>query len=336
MQKIKNEAAEVSTLLFSTDEITEFHETSGIPSLNLDALLVLTRYRGHPQLNRADQQNLFRYELASAIQSGGICVTHSKGNKIIAACAIKPLSWDTQHFGILMAKLTVAAAPDCLPATLRAMVNDALHAVKKRSTKLHISSEVDIDDYLCLNTLLNFGAEILDIKREYRWTSAKGITPPKFLSRIRKYQTDDKKQVIQLLKKSHFESRFSRDYFLDQNKTVELYQIWLEKLLDGDERDKIALVLERDGRIQACGTIEKHDLSYAGVDLQLMNNGIYVSSPDATGAYYPMIYSLTKCASIYCKSSQTCISLNNHSAQRVLEKMNLGTASTRYALRLLI
>lgn len=233
-----------------------------------------------------------------------------------------------------MAKLTLAAAPTHPQATLQSLLKEAFSTIKQEPKSLHISCEVDIDDYHCLNALIGFGAEILDIKREYRWTSLKGIQAPKFLSRVRDYQPEDKESVIQLLEQSHFESRFSRDQLLDQRKTKKLYEIWLEKLLDGKEKDRIALVMERNSQVQACGTIEKQDLSYAGVNVQLMSGGLYVSCAEAIGSYYPIIYSLTNRASTFCDSSQTCVSLNNHAAVKVLEKMNLGTASTRYALRI--
>src|SRR5690606_4390796 len=120
--------------------------------------------------------------------------------------------------------------------------------------------------------------KILDIKREYRWTSLKGMTPPKFISCVREYRANNKKQVMQLLDESHFESRFSRDPLLSKDKVAQLYHIWLENLLDSNENNRIALVIERNSQIQACGTVEKQDLSYAGIKFQLMSNGLYVSS----------------------------------------------------------
>ena len=313
-----------------------FHEAEKISHLSLDQLIIYTRYRNHPQLSKADHQNFFRYELVSAVEAGGVCTTASCDNSAIAACAIKPLQWDSQHFGLPMARLNLAAAPRCPPAILKKLLEESISAARKKSIKLHISSEIDIDDYSCLNALLGLGAEILDIKREYRWSTLKGIKAPKFLSRVRDYHQEDKLQVLRLLEHVHFESRFSRDRRLDQKKSIELYRIWLENLLDRGENDRIALVMEKNNRIQACGAIEQQNLSHAGMDIQLMNNGIYISSTEATGRYYPIIYSLAERALSRFYTVQTCVSLNNHPAIRVLEKMNAGTESTRYALSLFL
>lgn len=312
----------------------EQQDLEAIHALSFDELTINTKYRDHPELCQTDHERLFRYELSTAIESGGICSTASSRNKVVCACAIKPLSWDTNHFGLPMAKLTLAAAPECNPDSVHELLETTITLMNKEKPRLHISCEVDIDDYNCLNPLLNLGAIILDIKREYRWTSFKGIRPPKFLSQIRDYRAEDKNRVMRIFEQSDFKSRFTRDKLLSHTKTAELYKIWLEKLLDGKEDDRIALVAERNGEVQACGTIEKHDLSHAGVNINMMSGGIYVSTPQARGSYYPIIYSLTEKASLTCKTSQTCVSLNNHSAIRVLERMNFGTKSTRYALRL--
>lgn len=313
---------------------TEFHKIDRIADLDLDALIIHNRYRGHPQLSNIDHQRLFRHELVSAVEVGGVCSTISNKHGVAAACAIKPLSWDSQHFGLSMAKLRLAAAPGCPTNALSNLLSDTFGVAKQKATGLHISCEIDIDDYLCLNTLLGLGAEILDIKREYRWTSLKGIKAPKFLSQVREYHSQDKPQSMQLIALNNFESRFSRDILLAEAKTSKLYQIWLEKLLDGNESNRIALVMEKNGRVQACGAIEQQNLSYAGVDVQTVSNGIYISSPEATGSYYPIIYSLAERALARFDTVQTCVSLNNRSASRVLERMNAGAESTRYALRL--
>ncbi|MCK0536379.1 hypothetical protein [Alcanivorax quisquiliarum] len=313
---------------------TELHALDEISGLDLSALTIFTRYRGHPQLSHSDHQSLFRHELVSAVEIGGVCTTLSNEHGVIAACAIKPLGWDSQHFGLPMARLSLAASPACPPTALGGFLRDTFHVAKQKIPSLHVSCEVDIDDYPCLNALIDLGAEILDVKREYRWTSLKGIKPPKFLTRVRDYRPEDKPAVMQLLDKVHFESRFSRDPQLDQQKAADLYRLWLGKLLDAPESDRIALVMERDGRVQACGAIEKQDLGCAGVAIQLMNNGIYLSSPAATGSYYPIIYTLAERSLIHFSSVQTCVSLNNHAASRVLEKMGVGAESSRYALRL--
>lgn len=301
--------------------------------LDFGQLVIHNRFRGHPELEPDDHILLFQHEIANALTSGGKCYAMLHGKTLQAICAVSPLSWDSQHFGKEMAKMTISCSHDLPTQSLRLLAEKTIDASVANSPA-HISCEVDIDNYLCLNTLLSMGAEILDLKREYRAKSVKHLSTPKFMSKVRPYTLTDRNGVLEILNTSRFATRFSRDSTLSADRSKKLYLDWMEKILDRPDQERIALVVEKAGKIQACGTIEEQDLSPAGVDVQLMSGGIYVSRPDATGYYYPVLYGLINAALAHYQTAQTCISLNNHPAVRVMEKMNFGTESTRYALRL--
>ena len=312
-------------------------ETPGaISDLDLSQLAIYSKYRGHPLINEKDHQALLRQDLTTSLNAGGLCTGIVKNTAVQAVCALRPLEWDSKHFGTPMASLTVAASRGCNENDLAGLLTYALSLHEPHSSGLHVSCEIDIDDYTCLNTLLGLGANILDLKREYRCTSLSRVRKPKFLSRVRAYHASDKTAVMALLDQSAFETRFSRDQALSAEKTASMYRLWLERLLDTQDEDRIAMIMERGADILACGAIERRDFSASGIDLQIMNGGIYISSPVGTGGYYPILYSLIAEAEDRGMTSQTCVSLNNHAATRVLERMNVGTASARYALRLLI
>lgn len=304
-----------------------------VTSLNFDNLDIYTRYRGHPELDRLDHIRLLQHELGAALAAGGRCSAIIHGEIIQAICAVTPLAWDSEHFGQKMAKISISSCPAVAPKTLQLLAEKTVMAANL-GREVHISCEVDIDNYLCLNTLLSMGAEILDLKREYRAKSLKNVPPPKFRAYVRPYTEADRDSILEILDYSFFATRFSRDSILCHQKSQQLYRQWMKKILDRSDEERTALVVEKAGVVLACGTIEAQDLRFAGVDLQLMSGGIYVSRSDATGYYYPVIYELIQTALTHYSTAQTCISLNNHAAVRVLEKMNFGTNSTRYALRL--
>jgi hypothetical protein len=232
-----------------------------------------------------------------------------------------------------MANLMLAVNPSCAPKALSALVESTIASAHASSESLHLSAELDIDDYLSVNTLIHFGFEIMDIKREFRWTNLKGVQAPKFLTQVRSYMPADKKQVMDILNEISFRGRFSRDTTIPFGKAEEMYTIWLDKLLEGKDRTT-ALVFEQNGKVQACGVIEQTDLSAAGVSIQFMDKGLYLAHPKSVGGYYPVIYSLARHSLARHGSVQTSVSLNNHSATRVLERMNGGTKTIRIALRL--
>ena len=311
----------------------EFHTIESAQSLNLSPLTIYTRYRGLSALRDRDHARLLRHELESALVEGGICAS-LENDSLEAVCAITPLEWDTAHFGLPMAKLVLSATTSCPQQQVVALLRATLTAAHEKSPLRHVSIELDIDDYVCLNSLLSIGCEVLDIKRHFRWTSLKHVQPPKFLSSVREYHPSDKNQVMDLIDSTLFASRFSRDGMLAPERSSALYSLWLEKLLNQTCTSSIALVYEKERKIKACGVISTVDLSAAGVPIQFMDNGLYLSSKSGVGGYFPIIYAMAKRALSQYDVVQTCVSLNNHAAIRVLEKMNAGTEATRYALRL--
>ncbi|WP_111657759.1 hypothetical protein [Isoalcanivorax indicus] len=311
-----------------------FLDSEGVRHLGLARLTLLSRYRGLALLCPQDHEQLFRHELAAALEAGGVCATLGAGQELAAVCAVMPLAWDSAHFGMPMANLLVAAAPDCTRERLSALLNAALSRAAAMQPLRHVSVELDIDDYNGLNALLAMGCEVVDIKRYFRWSSLKGVRKPKFLSRVRAYAPTDHARVMQLLEAARFESRFSRDALLREQDVRTLYTCWFEQLLARADDDVMALVFEKAGRVQACGVIAERDLRPAGVPVQFMDQGLYVSGPQGVGGYYPVIYALAERALARYDTVQTCVSLNNYPAVRVLERMSAGTPATRYALRM--
>lgn len=311
-----------------------FHSTESARSLGLGNLALFSRYRGLPSLCQQDHEQLIRHELADAVARGGLCAGLGDEKAPSAVCAVTPLAWDSAHFGMPMANLVLAAAPDCPRPQLLSLLQQVLAATAARQPLRHVSVDLDIDDYHCLNALLALGCEVVDIKRYFRWSSLKEVRTPKFLSCVRAYRQEDKSRVLQLLDGACFESRFSRDALLAPERVKGLYRRWFEQLLEQPDDEVIALVFEKGGQVEACGVIAEQDLQPAGVSARFMDKGLYVSGPRGVGGYFPVIYALAERSLARHDTVRTCVSLNNHAAVRVLERMNAVTASTRYALRL--
>jgi RimJ/RimL family protein N-acetyltransferase len=305
-----------------------------IQCMDISGLVVYSRYRGIKSLEKDDHEKIFRADNAAAVNAGGICAAVFSGDRLQAVCAIAPLEWDSQHFGMPMANLVIAAVSGCASAVLLALLEKTVDAAKKTLGVIHVSADLDIDDYGCLNALLALGFEILDIKRAYRCSGMTGVRVPKLRSLVRDYCPEDRERVLWLARNSEINSRFSRDPFLSRHKVEALYQLWFEKLLGSNGDNAIALVFERSGQVEACGVIGATDLSYAGVSSQFMDKGLYISGSDGVGGYFPVLYELISRSLLRYDLAQTSASLNNHAAVRVLERMHVGSESIRYALRL--
>lgn len=295
-------------------------------------------YRGLKALDDSQHRMILAAKLRAALEAGGVC--HGLGTEagdVVSVCAVSPLEWDSSHFGLPMARLFVASSPGIESASIRSLAETALAEAADSFSLRHVSASIDIDDYECANALLASGFEILDIKRSFFWSRLDGVPTPKFLSRVSEYGRAEREEVLSLLDDISFDTRFSRDPRLPQDKVVAMYRLWLKQLLDQAEKGQgcIALVFRKAGRIRACGVIGETDLAAYGVPVTFMDKGLYASSREGIGGYFPVIYQLARLSLARGMVARTMVSLNNHGAVRVLEAMRSGSASTCYEMRLL-
>lgn len=316
--------------------VTRFHEVPAC--LELGGSSRFSGYRGLRTLDDSHHRMILAGALRSALKVGGVChgISDETGS-VVAVCAVSPLEWDSSHFGLPMARLFVASSPGIEPASIRSLAETALAEAGGSFPLRHVSASIDIDDYECANALLASGFEILDIKRSFSWSRLDGVPMPKFLSCVREYERADRAEVLSLLDDISFDTRFSRDPQLPQDKVVAMYRLWLKQLLERAEKGQgcIALVFRKAGRIRACGVIGETDLAAYGVPVTFMDKGMYLSSREGIGGYFPVIYQLARLSLERGMVARTMVSLNNHAAVRVLEAMRSGSASTCYEMRLL-
>lgn len=308
--------------------------SADIVAADFSSLQIFSRFRRHPGFSAADQLTIFRHELTEALDQGGACRALFLDGRIVAVLSVRQLNWDSEHFGLPMARMQIAAA-DAVPVdAIAELVGNA--AVQFRQHARHYSLEVDIDDYSCLNGALTAGFQVMDLKRTYcAQRLREDIDFIRLSSRVRPFREEDRDAVRALVAQVDFVSRFSRDNTLDGERSRALYQRWFESLLKEGESSVIALVFQRAGKVAACGVIEETDLSRYGVSRRLFSGGLYASGSSGAGGYIPVMHALTTEAARRHGIVDTTVSLNNTAPCRVLESFRSYSGTvTRYALRL--
>lgn len=210
-----------------------------LPGLDLAGLQVLGRYRGIDGLSAGDHRELFRAELEALLAAGGACAVVPGKTGPEAVAAVGPLPWDSAHFGLPMGKLVLAATASAGSNVLQPMLDRLLELARVEQGLRHLSAEVDIDDYACLNALLARGFEILDLRRSYRWRSMAGVPVPPLRTLVREYRPGDRATVLALADAATFPGRFSRDPVLAPERVTALYRQWLLQLLDAPDRKSV-------------------------------------------------------------------------------------------------
>lgn len=310
--------------------------SADIVAADFSGLQLFSRFRRHPGFSTEDQLTIFRHELLEALDQEGACEALFLEDRIVAVLAVRPLRWDSDHFGLPMARMQIAAADTTPVSAIAELVSRSAAQFRKNSAVRHYSLEVDIDDYCCLNGALGAGFQVMDLKRTYCARKLRDdIDFIRLSSRVRPFREEDRDAVRALVAQVDFVSRFSRDNTLDGERARVLYQRWFESLLKEADSSVIALVFQRAGKVAACGVIEETDLSRYGVQKRFFSGGLYASGSSGAGGYIPVMHALTTEAARRHGIVDTTVSLNNTAPCRVLESFRSYSGTvTRYALRL--
>lgn len=311
-------------------------EAERLVSLDLDGLQLFSRYRRHRLFSADELRAIARAEFRDAAEKG-VAFALVQGEAVLGLCVAYPLEWDSTHFGLSMGRVVLNAAPDVPGASLSDLVQRTLQAGLRNFELRHVSCEVDIDDYACLNVLLGRGFEILDLKRT--WCASRLREDIDFVRNrrsVRPYCAQDAGAVEQILQNTHFPSRFARDPFLDPSRVRNMYELWFRRLLDKSLAGRaLAVVFERQGSVVSCGAIDEVDFSFAGLRQTMMSGGLYACTSRGVGGYAPIMHHLTSESIRRHGVVDTTASLNNTAVARVLDGFRSYSGSViRYCLRL--
>lgn len=258
-------------------------------------------------------------------------------DSVLSAIAIiEPCLWDSQYFSKNMARLHLFSKSCVDKNKLSKLISNAIELASSIKIE-HISIEVDIDDYITINSLINFDFEILDVKRSY--FTHKYVDDniyKKMMLNIRSYTSHDIEEVSRILDMTYFDTRFTRDTSLVQEKAQSLYREWFYKLINEHNHSSNVVVYIRRAKVVACGAIGEFDFKSFGIDRMMRVGSIYACLPSGIGAYGAVLQRLTQDAISSHGFVETTVSLNNVAATRVVEGVRPNQSNTALAMRLLL
>lgn len=304
------------------------------PGLSLDELTVYSRFRRHPGFSRDDIALVNAAVIQKSIADGVSGFFIGSGTVVRALAVINPTPWESDFFGLPMGRLHCYAADSVSDDELTQLVGETLRQAVNGDWIRHVSSDVDIDDYRVLNALLRNGFDVLDLKRTYFTNRlSAGSDYERFLGSVRAYCADDSVAVDAIVAAARFDTRFTRDCYLDAHKSALMYRDWFDRLISDAGRSSQVVVFERQGRVVGCGGIGEMDFSSYGLARKMRTGSLYACSSDGVGGYGPVLYCLTRDALRSHGLVETTVSLNNAAAVRVVEGVRPNRSVTSYALR---
>jgi hypothetical protein len=293
-----------------------------------------SKFRWHPGFSNVDLMAVSITDAELVMEtacSGFVCM---QNRKIMAIIAVVDLPWETDFFGTRMGRLHVFCSPGMEADTLLLLTSRVIKSACEDHGFCHLSVDIDIDDYGVLNCLIKNGFEVMDLKRTYFTNILEsGSVVKKGMSFVRSYKPDDLSSVEAILNETCFETRFTRDKFLEKDRANKMYREWFHRIIDEAGKSSNVVVFERHGRVVACGGIGEFDFGKYGLNKKLRTGSIYACSSLGVGAYGPVLYRLTEDALLTHGLVETTVSLNNYAAIRVVEGVRPNRSVTTYCLR---
>ena len=299
----------------------------------LSSLTVYSKYRNHPTLSSEDIR-LHSFSLLSSLLRNKYTFTIDYKGQCQALVSIQHVKWDSSHFNMPMARIFIFSCENINPNALGDCI---MYAVKKYSELhgcKHYSVDVDIDNYCVLNVLIGLGFEIMDFKKTFSSSFIEKIPSyERFLNRVRQYNSNDESRVLELIDNAGFETRYTRDRYLNSRLSSGVYTEWMLSLINMFPDHRNAFVYEVNGGVEACGAVGEVDLNDCNVNRCFAGNSIYASSRKGVGGYAPLLYQLSKDAISRYGLIESTISLNLTSALRVVEGLRPNKFTSVCSLR---
>lgn len=213
----------------------------------------------------------------------------SHGNWLIG---LRNLDWDTNHFGIKMAKLSPFILPDCNPADSEArsigesMLNSLLNTSDELGVK-HLTTLVHSKDSLGIQLLSSKGFELMDTTVMYELDLKNSNYNFQSCNQIRLAKQDDLKRLETIAidcfaNRNNNINRFNSDPYLNKDKVKKLYSSWVANSIQGDMADEL-FVFESGNQIAGFLSIQKSDKSIYGSANDAIQIPINAVAPEFKG-----------------------------------------------------
>lgn len=166
---------------------------------------------------------------------------------------LSPLAWDTDFFGIPMARLTFLGAPAPREEVYRAadQLLEVALATSRDSQIEHLSIRVDVEDIAAVHALEKHGFRLMDTLFTYAFHPKKCRLPElEHAYDVRTFSSKDQEAVMEITATAFdgYLSRFSVDPHIPSERALALYLEWAKKCCQGELADEM-LVAERKGKV---------------------------------------------------------------------------------------
>ncbi|GEM_PF-6898499 len=259
--------------------------------------------------------------------------------RIVGLIIAEKLLWDSEYFGIKMAKISYLISEGFYPGAFdikNALLNAVFSSCVKEGIKF-ISAKVNFEDSSSIHSLEERGFRTMSVCGTYlldkNYYLSKLDQPAEYVCNIRPYKSEDALSLKDIFNNSCIKSHFRRDELLPQDKVANLYSEWIKNSCNSSSEEVI--VVESQDQIIACATfnVEKRFSALAGRKLGTTPLAVFSESARGTGLHNVFVlkslleYYFTKVEMV-----DVTIQIDNIKAAKYWLQLGARMADCRYVL----
>jgi len=249
-------------------------------------------YRHYRPLSQQIQARILLSEIRRAAQHGHV-LTQKEGDQIVACATLSSLPWDSQIFGLPMARIgpLIVVPRHGGRARLIGQLLDGLIEVARAQGIRHLSTRVDCADSEAIQCLEHRGFRLMECLVTYVFRPKQDRLPPiKTLYQVRPYTFDDRQALLTIAEQmyAHHQSRFSVDPDLPREASAQFYSEWTKNACSGAMADRI-LVAERKGHPIGFLAYKLNSLVRECTGARIAGQGLSAALPEGAGAYIGLL-----------------------------------------------
>jgi hypothetical protein len=220
-------------------------------------------FQGYPHLSEARITSYFLEQMSNLLshsRDNSILVAREHGTEAVGVATLERLSWDTQHFGVKMARIghLISSGSFEHELSVKDRLLSAILEFCKKEEIVFISVKPNVRDLSSVHCLEGRGFRLMSTYQDYlldkecylQEVAASGQR----LCINRPFEQRDLSHILSLAKGSFRITHFYADGRLPRSRCDDLYVEWARKSCEGFVRE--VMVIEVDGHVAGFATFD--------------------------------------------------------------------------------
>jgi hypothetical protein len=233
-----------------------------------------------------------RAEIARVQQTAGsFGIAVNDGDRCVVIIT-RPLAWDSEFFGMPMARIDYVLRSGDVPAELlQRSIESALSRLQAAGIK-HVSLKVDVADGDAVAAAEATGFRLMDALLTYIAHPRRApMRRVKEVGQIRAFQPGDADQILEITGEAYqgFRGRFQADPHLPAERSGQFYVQWARQCIAGAMADRIYVAAESDGRLIGWASVKRAEPVSSVGRVEVSSGSLGACRRDRPGAYAALI-----------------------------------------------